>query len=436
MFKAEFDNHPLWATLDGIDELLKSVLEAGDPGELPLIERIRVQSGYVRSFEKIAETRVAFFHSKMLDDVREVWSQVAATLQDRVNSGVVQPDLVGSAANFAESGLNHMGPWPRAYGKGGEVSQLKAVYAELLSAQAASMQALAKRHSGLDEQVADVQTKIDEKRDAAFERFAELERQLETLETQITEDKSSIETALQDGQSTIEGLVSLNDTNFQEWKSQREKSFAADFAPFRDQVSEILEDAKGMLKDLEVTKSEYKLLVSGRAGDEIAARFEKESRFGRIWGIGLYIFGALLIVSAALPLVLLLIDQSADSSTEVSWNRILIRGAIGVLAGSAAAVLIRLGGRFVNSANQSKRMELELKAIGPFLANVKDNTQVDKAKIDLIGRSFGKTYGIANQGKSASEGSSRDDEVDALDVAAQALKLNEELVKRLPASSE
>ena len=41
-------------------------------------------------------------------------------------------------------------------------------------------------------------------------------------------------------------------------------------------------------------------------------------------------------------------------------------------------------------------MELELRAIGPFLANVEKAGKVDDARIELVSKAFGKTYSDSN----------------------------------------
>ena len=71
------------------------------------------------------------------------------------------------------------------------------------------------------------------------------------------------------------------------------------------------------------------------------------------------------------------------------WSLIAVRVAIGILAGSAATVVIRLGARLNSDANTNKRMELELRSVGPFLANVVDPADDDAARIALVARAFG-----------------------------------------------
>lgn len=74
------------------------------------------------------------------------------------------------------------------------------------------------------------------------------------------------------------------------------------------------------------------------------------------------------------------------------WGRIVIRVALGGLLGSAAAVVVRLGGRFLAQAAAAKRMELELRTFEPFLANVKKRESVDQARLEIVDRSFGRAY--------------------------------------------
>jgi hypothetical protein len=48
-----------------------------------------------------------------------------------------------------------------------------------------------------------------------------------------------------------------------------------------------------------------------------------------------------------------------------------------------------LGNRSLHRANDSKKVELELRAIGPFLEGVVDQPIVQQAKVDFVNRTFG-----------------------------------------------
>jgi hypothetical protein len=72
-----------------------------------------------------------------------------------------------------------------------------------------------------------------------------------------------------------------------------------------------------------------------------------------------------------------------------------------VLLGSAAAVAVRVGGRFLAQASQTKQKELEFRAFEPFTANVGDREAVDTARLELVDRSFGRTASASSDdGKS------------------------------------
>jgi hypothetical protein len=78
-----------------------------------------------------------------------------------------------------------------------------------------------------------------------------------------------------------------------------------------------------------------------------------------------------------------------SSNRDIRWEQLVIRAGIGIAAASGATVAIRLGGRFFANANVTKRMELDHKTFGPFLANV-PSTVAYKARINLVERALGK----------------------------------------------
>lgn len=79
---------------------------------------------------------------------------------------------------------------------------------------------------------------------------------------------------------------------------------------------------------------------------------------------------------------------------EASW---MPRSALGILAWRAGWLCLRpwtLEHRFLHSSSTNKRLELELAALGPFLADVDedDDGTVRKAKLAFMERAFGRTW--------------------------------------------
>jgi len=392
MLRSDFDGHTLWNVLNRIDEQLMSIVADHAPAEMPFVERIKVQLAYVRSFDVVASTRAAFFHPQMLTPVQSVWEGVEASLSTRVVSGVEYSNYLQQAADQAETGLLQMAPWPRPYGKGGEVKQMDTLFERLLEAQRISIDALDGEHTKLRGEMVAYDEQVEAKRDQVNAALTDVETNLTTLASTIEEQKSELETALSDAESAVKALTAKNDLAYDEWRVAREAAFAEDFTPLSDQIRQKLTAADAEYEELLNAKAKYTKLVSAIAADEVASQFEIEARWGRTAGNRFYIVGFSLLIVAAIPLVFLLFDTNKTADGFVNWSAIIVRIGIGVLAGSAATVAIRLGSRLINNANAIKRMELELRAIGPFLANVSEKPKVDGAFIDLVAKAFGNTY--------------------------------------------
>lgn len=310
-----------------------------------------------------------------------------------------------------------MGAWPRAYGKGGEVTQMNTLFEQLLEAQRISIDALHTQHVTLRGEVSEYETQVDAKRDEVDVEFNGVSTKLAELQTTIEAQKDEVATAIEEAEAAVGELVAKNSEAYKEWRQAREADFKKDFNPLREEIAQRLESAEAEYGSLLSAKEKYTKLVSAIAADEVASQFESEAEWGRKLGNRYYLLGFALLLVAAVPLIWLLFDPTKTSNGTVNWTVIISRLAIGVLAGSAATVAIRLGSRLINSANGVKRMELELRAIGPFLANVSEKPLVDGAFVDLVTKAFGNTYVEASTGGSKD---TTDDKVSVTTVAQTA----------------
>lgn len=392
MLRSDFDNHPLWAVLNTIDGQLQDVLADHQPEELPDVERIKTQMAYVRSFDVVASTRAAFFHPSMLNEVDTIWNQVSSSLASRINNGIGYANYVSQAADQAETGLMQMAAWPRPYGKGGEVKQMDTLFEQLLEAQRISIEALGAEHEKLRGEMASYGEEVESKRDEALSELRSIQATQSALEATIESQKAEVASAVEDATAAVDALTERNSATFAKWMAEREAAFLADFDPLRENISAKLASANEEYEELLAAKEKYTKLVSAIAADEVASQFESEADWGRKVGNRFYLLGFGLLVVAAVPLIWLIFEGSRTNGGAVDWTAIVIRLAIGVLAGSAATIAIRLGGRLIGNANAVKRMELELRAIGPFLANVADKPKVDDAFVDLVTKAFGNAY--------------------------------------------
>lgn len=431
MLRSDFDNHALWGVLDSIDEQLALIVEDHQPQELASVERIKTQMAYVRGFDVVASTRAAFFHPAMLESVLAVWTQVSSYLGTRTGNGIGYETYLVQAADHAETGLLSMAAWPRPYGKGGEVKQMDTLFEKLLEAQRTSIDALAGEHASLRAEITNHTDAIEAKRDEVAAELAGAQNSLAALESTVEAQKTEVSDAVAQAQETADGLVEANSAAFSAWTAEREEAFKDDFSELHSAITDRLKAANEEYDELISAKQKYTKLVSAIAADEVASQFEVEARWGRRTGTWFYILGFVLLVVAAVPLVWALFEGIKTTDGSVNWSAIIVRLAIGVLAGSAATVAIRLGGRLINNGNAIKRMELELRAIGPFLANVTEKPKVDDAFIDLVTKAFGNTYADTN---STGGKDSQDDNIPVTSVA-QILDLVQKVGRVSPPTS-
>ncbi|GAA1890092.1 hypothetical protein GCM10009715_39800 [Paeniglutamicibacter psychrophenolicus] len=91
-----------------------------------------------------------------------------------------------------------------------------------------------------------------------------------------------------------------------------------------------------------------------------------------------------------------------------------------------AGLLFRLGTRFLQEASDTKNLELEMRAIGPFLATLNNSDDADGAKIAFLDRRFGKlSTDVGTSGKNG----------EVSDSAVYALEIISKLLERIKASS-
>jgi DNA-directed RNA polymerase subunit L len=432
MLRSDFDRHPLWQVFAKIDEQLKLIIGDHQPEEVSPVERIRTQMEYVRSFNVVASTRAAFFHPQMLLNVQSSWDAVFQSLAQRQANGIGYDSFTQQAADQAEAGLLQMAAWPRPYGKGGEVTQMNTLFEQLLEVQRVSVESLHAEHEALRTQVMNFSTEVDSKKDEVVANLDDIQTTLNKLDSVIEEQKSELASVIAGAETSVTNLSKQNSVAYEEWTTKQEKAFETDFDELRRGITDKLQSAHEEYELLVMAKEKYTKLVSAIAADEVASQFESEAKWGRRNGTWFYVLGFALLTAASVPLVWLIFDNPHTDSGVPNWTAITTRLGIGVLAGSAATVAIRLGSRLINNANAIKRMELELRAIGPFLANVSEKPKVDDAFIELIGKAFGNTYA---ETKSTGGSTDAQDERAAVTTTAQLIDLLDKVRKSAPPSA-
>jgi hypothetical protein len=410
LLRSEFDQHPLWETTKRIAETAALIRAEHETVEFPKLETVLFYTSHAETFREVATTSSALFSREMLDSVNVPFTAAASSLQTRLANGAAHTAYVDTAAVQAEASLISMGPWPRPYGKGGQVLQMNTLFENLLESQRLSMEALGDLHSKLREDVVGLESDVTSRQADLEASLVQIQAEGQSVIDMVTAEKARIDQVVANGLKAVAAIETANTEQYKAWQGDQEAKFKSDFARPQAEIEKLLAESEAVFEKLRRTNEQFENLSAIAAGETIANNFQREASWGRTTGIVLYSVGGVFLIAAAVPLIWLLFEGGLDVSGSPQWGLLTVRLAIAILAGSAATVIIRLGARLISDANASKRMELELRSIGPFLANVVDPTDVDSARIALITRSFG-------QGHSGSPADRNEDSVPVTSIA-------------------
>jgi hypothetical protein len=397
MQRDDFENHKLWSVLDAIDRQIDDILGQGQLEAVAPLESVRFYMAHVRSFKALGATSVALFTDDMLSAVGGVFADVSYSLDLYTSRHATS--YLEQAASRAEGALIEMAPWPRPYSRGRQVQQITSLYEDLLDVQRNSVKSLETVHERLRGEIAGFRKEAHDERSLNGQELEYFKREAQDAVKAINAEKRRIDEVVKNGLQQTADLRNDNERSLRTLSQEMENSFEERFEPLETGIRQRLDEAVKMLTYLKETETAYNNISSQAASDKLAEHFEQEAKTGRTTGIVAYAVGFVFLALSAIPLLLLLQPVSAESTIAPAWSVIATRLSIGVIGASAATVVIRLGATFIASAARSKRMELELRTFGPFLANVEDQSTVDQARLDLIEKSFGQSVAERSESK-------------------------------------
>ncbi|NMR29386.1 hypothetical protein [Crystallibacter degradans] len=386
MLRKEFDGHDVWRQIKAIKTAVGAMPEALATQEQEQLDAISVIANYISSFKTLGTTHSPLFTKGMLDSVVAPLASAATQLNARQNAA--NPNHTQQALAQIESALVTMAPWPRPYTKGAQVTQMTTLFEGLLDRQKAESEKLKDHYSSLRDELDAYKEDAKALRQDVNRAEEDIAAEAADVAKLITDQKGRIDTVVQDGLQAVEGLTAANQKAFNTWTEGRAVEWESRVQGNVDQIQGCLDEATASLRELQSKETEYANLTSAVAATKMAQHFETEAMSGRIQSWIFFGFGVLFIVGAVIPLIL----QAFSPGEGDPWVSFAIRLSIGALLATGATIAIRLGSKRMDEANASKRMELELRTFGPFLANVDDKGDVDNARLELVDRAFGKGY--------------------------------------------
>lgn len=383
MKQADFDSLDMWITIDEVMKLLTVAQTDGPVDNLEFINRVRFIASYALSYKDTVPAEL--FTLPMISTVEVRWREIANDITGFNTSKNM--DYLRNAITKAEVSLEVMVRWPTSAIKSAALGQMTKAFhhyeSELSKALERSNARIAQildestlRESELAEEVSELKKQI-----------LRAKAQVDAVEGRLTTDEERLTKALSEYSAAFAIAEKARDANLNEWLTGQAEIFDDSARPSLDKIKEILENSEEDLREIESLLVDSKNVAGLAVGDQLANRYNEWAKSERKAGyITIGIGGSALLIGAFL---LIWVFKSKDFLGAKSvWEAVYLKSGIIGLCGGGATVAFTLGSRSLRQVSSFKRVELELRAIGPFLANVPEEVAA-KSKMEFLARAFG-----------------------------------------------
>ncbi len=386
---SEFESHPLWGRLDDVESWLDLIRGQDDGRNIDYLDELRTRAGQLRAAHKTRRRLASLIVPPQLSAVDAQYQHVWNSVHSAVDSdAAARTQYLVQAISHAQAATEQQGTWPSPTPTQTEERLEVAVVDELLARDRESediararIETINQRLHEAEEQGASIATQVGQ----AEKLLAKL---VDQAVSAVNAEKARIATVIDEGQSAISGFEKTLRDHLRDWQKELTESFNEETESLRTQEHTLLVQSEAQYEALTRTIADYESLVQADSADRLAKHYEDEASRAARAGWLLTIFGFITLLAAAVPLVLVLLTPSA----EPSWQSLASRAGISAVLVGAATVMVRMGSGFQRRATEYKRLAMELRTMGPFLAAVADTESVDQARLDLVNRTFGQNY--------------------------------------------
>jgi uncharacterized membrane protein len=393
----DFEAHILWARLDAIENVL-AVVRREDTGEnIDTIDELDTRAAQLRALYKSRRRLAPLVVPTQLEGVdghATNWSNSVNSAH--ANSGANRSQYLQQAVQHAQYATASASGWPHANPTAAEERLEVAVVDALLAREEEVDERIRGRVEAATRELRQIDQKTVELTRAVDKTEARIEKLVDDATAAVNAEKARIATVIDEGNARIAGFDAALEKHLREWQARRSATFEKDLGDMRHEQEELLQQAKASFTELTRVVADYESLVQADSADRLAVHYEAEAKNARRGGKRMNTFGFILLISAAVPLFLVVLQPLLKafglSLDAPSWESIVARVGVALVLAGAATVAIRLGTADLRRAADYKRLAMELRTMGPFLSAVEDTDSVGQARLDLVNRTFGQSY--------------------------------------------
>jgi hypothetical protein len=376
MKRSAFDAHPAWNALRQFEDDVSSYAEKTDRSvDADAVEQFRFLVAQIQSLREADPLPIA---SATLDGIATQLAGAHSNLE-AFQSNPGNPPYLTAAEAHADAALAAVATLAGPALRGGAAGAANRAFEAYRAAAEQTERALRDRIRELE---GDFSSK-----DA---QSAALDQRLSELTAKITADEARLDTALVTSNETFTQSQTAREVAFKVFLEKYEVNLNEINEPVSEKLADAQVGAEGVLAKMEDLYEKVEGLSGKAAGAVLAGDYGAYAL--REWktGITAIIAGFLAFIGGAVFVVMTI--SSLKPSDDVSWQYTTLKFGLTLTIVAAAVVAVRFGSEFLSKAHTAKRTELELKAIGLFLADVADADKVEQAKLDFVDRMFGRAW--------------------------------------------
>ncbi|GAA2812029.1 hypothetical protein [Kribbella solani] len=402
MDETAFKALEIWVALGQAEELVAEATERSAGGEpaAGALRHVRYIISVLKAHQDASDTIP--YSSQTFAAVQSAFNAMMGEIRNynaNANVGHLQ-----NAANYVDGIQNAIGALPPVP-KSSQATQAARTFLEYRELVDRSIVDLTTKISEEREKAVELHASDSEQAKALSDSLATLAIEVESLRTKISTDETRLDIALTQNNDAFTTKQTEREERYEKWLSDQSKALLSSAKPTMDKLQEIQGDADKQLDAVKVLRDDVEK-VSGKAAAAVLAR-DYGSYATREWisGVLAYFLGFVLLVVVAVYLVRTV--GRIDMNAKPSWQFVALKLGLTLTAATAAGVAFQFGSHALSRSNMNKRVELELRAVGPFLADVDDPEAVKAAKLAFMERMFGRAWeanGSAPQIKESKSG--------------------------------
>ena len=389
----QVEQHPIHDALRSADAALESLLAQQADRDPDTTERLaRIQQVLSDVAARIASIDAGLISLQALNDVAQPVQRILDSISAYQSSG--QSEQVAAAHNQLENVLVHLNsiPVPRTTD---DVDGIREAATSLRRSLGQNVRQLEARSAeaqdaltSLDEQLRAVEARMAASQERLDARVAEAEQRLAAAETQRV---AVFDAAQGERERRADELIAARsaewDASIQQQRAEHAELMNGARAEAEALRKDIGQQTTKLVEDIEAQKAEAQNIIGIITETGLIGGFQKEAnaaqKAGTTWRITAAVALAGLIVFAVYVFATRAGQKTSTTWADVGW-RVFVASAVGLFAAYAA----RQADKHDRTRRRSRRMELELASISPYLHSLPEAQQIE-IKMDLARRLFG-----------------------------------------------